>query len=110
VSVLLGNGDGSFQAAQNYGVGFGPRTLAVGDFNGDGIQDIAIVSKGLVRVLVGNGDGSMQTTNVSYVPGYLPVAVAVRDFNSDGLPDLAIVNNGSNDVSILLNDGREISR
>src|SRR5215472_14825544 len=42
VSVLLGNGDGTFQAAQNIPVGANASTVAVGDFNGDGIPDLAV--------------------------------------------------------------------
>ena len=41
VSVLLGNGDGTFQAAVNYAAGSGPRSVAIGDFNGDGKADLA---------------------------------------------------------------------
>jgi hypothetical protein len=107
VSVLLGNGDGSFQAAQDYRVGAAPSSVAVGDFNGDGIQDLVVTDQSfdLVRVLVGQGDGSLHTTNVSYVTGREPVSVAVGDFNGDGLPDLAVVNRLSGTVSVLLNDG-----
>src|SRR5712692_9857149 len=56
VSVLLGNGDGSFQGARNFGVGSGPLSVAVGDFNGDGVQDLAVAntSPANVSVLLGN--------------------------------------------------------
>jgi hypothetical protein len=56
VSVLLGNGDGSFQAAQNFGVGSSPYSVAVGDFNGDGVQDLAVANSGSnnVSVLINN--------------------------------------------------------
>jgi hypothetical protein len=104
VSVLLGNGDGTFQAARNYAAGSFPFSMAVGDFNGDGRLDLAVAGAGGVRVLLGNGDGSFLNTNISYVAGTNPSSVAVGDFNGDGSPDLAVANVGSGDVSILLND------
>src|SRR5207249_11661880 len=44
MSVLLGNGDGTFQAARNFATGRGPSSVAVGDFNGDGIADLAVAN------------------------------------------------------------------
>jgi hypothetical protein len=103
VSVLLGNGDGSFQDPRNFSAVGG--SLIVADFNGDGHLDIAVLGSG-VRVLLGNGDGSFQTTHLSYIPGSFPSSVAVGDFNGDGRLDVAVANRGSDDVSILLNDGK----
>jgi hypothetical protein len=108
VSVLLGNGDGSFQPAHSFVAGPGPASVAVGDFNGDGIHDLAVAKDavgGTVSVLLGNGDGSFRTTNFAYVAGDQPASVAVGDFNRDGWPDLVVANYHSNSVSIFLNDG-----
>src|SRR5439155_1239735 len=60
VSVLLGNGDGTFRPAANYAVGTDPRSVAVGDFNGDGKPDLAVANTGssTISVLLGNGDGT----------------------------------------------------
>src|SRR5438093_5879916 len=60
VSVLLGNGDGTFQAARNFPVGSGPTSVAVGDFNGDRRLDLAVANCGsnTVAVQMGNGDGA----------------------------------------------------
>jgi hypothetical protein len=104
VSILLGNGDGTFQAAHNFPAGSHPLSVAVADFNGDGLLDL-VVAGDTVRVLLGRGDGTFESTHVSYIAGFNPTSVAIGDFNGDGSPDLAVANYGSNDVSILLNDG-----
>src|SRR5204862_200939 len=59
MSILLGDGTGSFSAAANFDAGSRPVSLAVGDFNGDGIQDFAVASDvlGNVSILLGNGTG-----------------------------------------------------
>src|SRR3989442_975233 len=95
VSVLLGNGDGTFQPAQSYVVGNYPGSVAVGDFNGDGRPDLAVTNaiSNTVSVLLGNGDGTFQPAQ-SFAAGLNPYSVAVGDFNGDGRPDLATVING----------------
>ena len=103
VSVLLGNGDGSFQPARDYAAGGNPGSVAVGDFDGDGFPDLAVANGG-VRVLRGNGDGSFQLTTTSYVAGSVLHSVAVGDFDGDGFPDLALA---SYNVFILLNRIRD---
>jgi len=109
--VLLGNGDGSFQGARNFGAGDRPFSVAVGDFNGDGVQDLVVANLGTpplyedgkVSVLLGNGDGSFQTPR-NFGAGSFSDSVAVGDFNGDGLQDLAVANGGSDDISILINN------
>ena len=78
----------------------------MGDFNGDHIVDLAVVYQGGVRVLLGNGDGTFQIPPISYLGGSYPDSVAVGDFNGDGFPDVAVANSASNNVSVLLNDGK----
>src|SRR5262249_43909411 len=106
VPLLLGNGDGSFQAAQSFGAGSNPSSVTVGDFNGDGALDLAVANQGSndVSVLLGNGDGSFQPAR-SFGAGSNPSSVTVGDFNGDGALDLAVANQGSNDVSVLLGNG-----
>jgi hypothetical protein len=109
VSVLLGNGDGTFGAAVNNGAGLNPLWIAMGDVNGDGRLDLAVANYGSanVSVLLGNGDGSFQSA-VNHSVGSSPFTVAIGDLNSDGRLDLAVANQGSANVSVLLNDGPSI--
>jgi hypothetical protein len=98
VSILLGNGDGTFQPAVTYplpGQGVGILTA---DFNGDGKLDLAVsycpldtncITGGGVAVLLGNGDGSFQPAITTVVGKTFPTSIAVADFNGDSKPDLA---------------------
>ncbi|GAB3690455.1 hypothetical protein GCM10027592_07730 [Spirosoma flavus] len=92
--------------ATNYPVGSGPRSVAIGDFNGDGKPDLAVGNRNgnTVSILLGTSTGSFapQTT---FAVGANPISVAVSDFNSDGKADLVIANSGSNNVSVVLGDG-----
>jgi len=105
-AVLLGNGDGSFQAPASFAAGTNPREVKVGDFNGDGKRDLATANSGSnnVSVLLGNGDGSFQAA-VNFVVGTNAVSVSVADLNGDGKQDLATANEGSDNVSVLLGNG-----
>jgi Bacterial Ig-like domain (group 3)/FG-GAP-like repeat len=106
VSVLLGNGDGTFQPQTTYSAGPGAFGVAVGDFNGDGIPDLvtANLEGNNVSVLLGRGDGSFGA-QVQFPAGVDPIYVTVGDFNGDGVLDLAVANNGDNTVSVLLGNG-----
>jgi hypothetical protein len=78
----------------------------VGDFNGDGKQDLAVANAGSnnVSILLGDGAGNFSAPT-NFDAGTSPRSVAVGDFNGDGKQDLAVANAGSNNVSILLGDG-----
>jgi hypothetical protein len=101
VSVLLGNGDGTFKTAQIYASGgFNTNSVVAGDFNGDGNVDLAVVSQfedstcqnGGLSVLLGNGDGTFQTAQSSSSGGAQSDSVAMADLNGDGKVDLVISN------------------
>jgi len=106
VSILLGNGDGTFGPKQDFVTGTNPRSIAVGDFNGDGVLDLAIANNvsGTVSILLGNGDGTFAPKMDSPV-GVGPRSVVAGDFNGDGILDLAVANHDSRTVSILLGNG-----
>ena len=104
ISVLLGNGNGTFQAAVNFPAGENPVSVAVGDFNGDGKLDLAVTNANSVSILLGNGDGTFQAP-VNYTAGSGATSVAVGDFNGDGKLDMAVANIVSGNVSVLLGNG-----
>ena len=105
VSVFLGNGDGTFQAAVNTPVGAQPTAVAVGDFNVDGKPDLAVANAmdGTISVLFGNGDGTF-TAGATYTVGNNPISIAFGDFLTGvpGAPCLAVVNEGDGTISVLL--------
>ena len=105
VSVLLGNGNGTFQTAVNFATGIRSRLG-----RGGGRQRRRQARPGRrqlqrqrVSVLLGNGNGTFQTPQLTQRARSRIVAVA--DFNGDGKPDLVVANYGGNDVSVLLGNG-----
>jgi hypothetical protein len=114
VSVLLGNGDGTFQTFVEYATPANPTAVAIGDFNRDGKLDLAVATAGVVgtaSLLMGNGDGTFQT-HVDYQVGPTPSFIAAVDLNGDGKLDLAVDNQncvnfpcGFGSISILLGRG-----
>ncbi len=110
ISVLVGNGDGTFQAYVDYPTDVSPSAIVAADFNGDGKLDVAAVTAAGFDILLGNGDGSFQTP-ISSNPGLNMTGVSVGDFNSDGKLDLAVTNYcsptncGSPAIDLLLGNG-----
>jgi hypothetical protein len=122
VSVLLGNGDGTFGKAAEYAIGVIPSQIAVADINENGFADIAVSGKDstTVSVLMGRGDGSfeshveMEASQLSaelvarlqpattYHSGTQSASVVFADFNGDGHQDEAVALSGRNQVSVLL--------
>jgi len=115
VMILLGNGDGTFQAPVPYTTGSNPVALVAQDFDGDGQPDLAVVNRGdgttasTVSILLGNRlNGTQNGTfgaNTDYAVGISPSAITTAVFNTGGFTDLAVANKGSNTVSILLGNG-----
>src|SRR5688572_19231952 len=81
-----------------------PAAVAVGDFDGDGEQDLAVARRLDLVILRGNGAGGFSAP-LSKFAGLGLTSVAVGDFNGDGKQDLAVAAGSSNAVSILLGDG-----
>jgi hypothetical protein len=108
VSILLGNGDGTFTAGATPVTGRDPEWVAAGDFNGDGKVDLAVSNyeDNTVSILLGNGDGTFTTAatpGVSKGPGGL----AVADFNGDGKLDVAATTDTG--VSLLIQPAFSVS-
>jgi hypothetical protein len=107
LQVLLGNGDGTFQAAKPYATAAGPVHLATADLNRDGNIDVIVAagpSAGVASVLLGKGDGSFQS-HVDYAVGNSPADITAGDFNGDGKIDVAVSNSVDSTVSTLLGNG-----
>jgi hypothetical protein len=108
VAIILGNGDGTFQPPTQYSTGNStdPRSIVVGDFNGDGKPDLAVANylANTVSVMLGAGDGSFGSPT-DFSVGSEPTSVATGDFNGDGKLDLAVTNFDSKTVSVLLGKG-----
>src|SRR5262249_39068351 len=118
VSILLANGDGTYRTGASRVVGRGTWAVVVGDFNDDGVQDLAVAGEGYyvfdpnfgyvlvpgttVYILLGTGDGTFGAAR-SISVGLVPSALVVGDFNGDGKPDLAVA--AGIGVSVLLGNG-----
>jgi len=106
ISVLLGNGDGTFQAAAQFPVGVGtiPQSFVVADFNGDGNVDVVATSGSFVYALLGDGDGTFQQATQSPMVN-VAEWITTGDFNHDGKLDVAVTSNFASDVFVLLGNG-----
>jgi hypothetical protein len=110
VSVLIGRGDGMFRRAvvSSTGAGTGPYSVAVADFNQDGVPDVvtANYTTSTGSILLGVGDGSFDAPIDAGATGNTSYGVFAGDFNKDGKPDFATANATSNDVTVKLSTAR----
>jgi hypothetical protein len=110
-SILLGNGNGGFTAAQGSPVPTGDfsSSVALGHFDADGRTDLAVTTNGTpdaVAVFLGNGSGRFAPAAGSPVAaGSDPNSVETADFNLDGHLDLVTTNFTSDDATVLLGNG-----
>ena len=104
--VASSYGDGTFASPQTFAAEGDPRSVNTGDFNGDGVADLATANgfSNNVSVLLGVGDGTF-AAQVAYAALDVPASVTTGDFDGDGKTDLAIANQVSNNVSVLLGVG-----
>ncbi len=110
ISILLGNGNGTFRARCDHGTASGARFAVAGDFDGDGALDLATANVGsapfetgrTISILRGIGDGSFGP-RIEFPLDELPNALSVGDLNGDQRQDLAVPN--SRGVAILIGKG-----
>ncbi|MCU1284533.1 MAG: Integrin-like protein [Acidobacteriales bacterium] len=114
VGVVFGNGDGTFKPLLNsdtYNVGLRTTSVAIGDFNGDGNVDLAVVVQGEERVaiLLGSATGVFTIAPLRPVLGSFPSKIIAADLNKDGILDLVVANTGNGQpvasLSVLFGNG-----
>jgi hypothetical protein len=104
-TILMGNGDGSFQPPVTIASGSASISLAVADFNSDGISDLALADFGAIRVLLGDGRGGFGPGALIPLAGAVtPSWVGVADLRGTGQLDLVAVNTRSDRVSVFLDE------
>jgi hypothetical protein len=109
MSILLGNGDGTFKVAPGspFYTNYGTSPVAVADFNGDGIPDLAVGGGYYLIVMLGKGDGSFTAvpTSKSIAGASSFGSIVAGDFNGDGIPDLATADEFTGSVNVYLGNG-----
>jgi hypothetical protein len=103
VSVLLGNGTGTFQAAVRYAAGTGPTAIVATDCDGDGRLDLVVANGGdnSLTILAGTGTGAFVPAS-PLTTGGSPARVVAADFDNNGTTDLAVTNAADDTVTVFL--------
>jgi FG-GAP-like repeat len=107
LTILLGRGDGTYEkAGTRPALGRDPRSIVVGDFNGDGFADVIVGDgDGSLIELLGDGKGNLaRTDDVAHLGSI--ASIAVGDFNHDGNLDLAVSDRLANQVTVFLGSGK----
>ena len=106
VTVLLGNGDGTFTVGQTLPTGSRPSAVVAQDFNSDGKLDLAVAnsSGSVLTMYFGNGDGTF-TKGTDVPTNTTPCWIVTADFNRDGQPDMAVGDLTTGKIAILLGKG-----
>lgn len=107
VSILLGNGDGTFNTAVNYAAGTGPTSIAPAQYALSGLNDLAVTDQtdNAVSILLNTGSGVFAPNQeLSLSPDTDPLSIVSADFNGDTRPDAAVAENGTNELSVILNE------
>ena len=106
LTLPVGRGDCTFAATRESPMkaGASPTAVAIADFDGDGIGDIAVANMGSnnVTVLLGSRTGRRPAPGSPFTVGEGPTAIAFGDLNGDGRADIVTGNGGSRDVSVIL--------
>ncbi len=111
LSILIGNGDGTFQPKTDISTGSQPACVIaknMHDVNGNGSLDLIVANHNdsTIYIYQGNGDGTFKAPSIIQLPaGFAPSFVTAGDFNGDGHLDLAVADEGNATVSVFLGNG-----